>query len=100
MEYAQLKLSLQAVTETVRSHSFYVKKVVDSQTVLSLLMIYYPLSVTDKKQGAEVSQATLALCEAMAEKKEKKLQLFCDEESVIFFKNVVKRLLNGDKCLQ
>lgn len=86
-EYSQLMVSL-AVTETVRSHSFYVKKVVDNETVFRVIRIYRGLvgqGPEGQGQGQVVSQGqavglgAVRLCLAVAEKKEKKMQLLCDE---------------------
>jgi hypothetical protein len=67
-ENDQLLISLFAVTETVQSHAFYVKKVADSETVSKLVRIYRNLLICGKAQDELVS-GILKLCLAMSERK-------------------------------
>lgn len=97
-EFSQLLISLDAVTETVHSHAFYVKKVADSETVFKLIQIYKNLLRANPKDSQSVAVGSLKLCVAMAEMKEKKMKLFADNESIRFFKLLVKKTMNEKRC--
>lgn len=85
------------MAETVRSHTFYVKKVHDHETIFKLMRIWKNLVASGQKAEARaLNPRILNLCGAMADKKEKKMQLFADEETLQFFKRTVKKALNGE----
>jgi hypothetical protein len=112
-EHAQVFKSLESITETVLSHHFYCKKVIDMNfmsDLISLYKKYYKEKKSSESKGIDkkvieiqkerlntLVKYILNLCIAIAEKKEKKLICFNDEESIQFFKMIIKMSLNENK---
>ena len=88
--------STKIITETVSSHSYYAKKANEVETVGKLIKIYKNLFSAGKKAESEqLITIILGLSFHMSAKKEKRIVMLHEEETVQFLKMVLKRSLNG-----